>query len=310
MIRPRSRKPVAALAQPLAEDQSWVEPRCYEADNAEGIGEAFLHRAPDHSLVVETVCWQAGSGVAPHDHQTWGVVVGLDGEEINTMWRRLDDGTREGHARQARGAPPRPELERASEVTLRRGDVIKLLPDDIHSVANRSHTDRRCHCTSTAAISITLRDPSSIRLPTCSDLIRRETSPADAARRTPLLRRIAAVDDEAGAGHETGIIRGQEYDAERDVVGGAEAADRVQALCNIAGCFDIVGPGLCRAGGERLLAHVGVDDAGMNGVDANAITGAAEGNRRRLGEQCHAALRHGVDRIEPVTRSSRRSRRG
>ena len=87
------------------------------------------------------MCWQAGSGVAPHDHQTWGVVVGLDGEEVNTMWRRLDDGTREGHARQARGAPPRPKLERASEVTLRRGDVIKLLPDDIHSVANRSHTD-------------------------------------------------------------------------------------------------------------------------------------------------------------------------
>ena len=122
---------VAALAKPLAEDQSWVEPRCYETEDAQGIGVTILHSEPDHTLMVETVCWQAGSGVAPHDHQTWGVVLGLDGEEVNTTWRRLDDGKREGHA----------ELERAAEVSVRRGDVVQLMPDDIHSVTNKGQTD-------------------------------------------------------------------------------------------------------------------------------------------------------------------------
>jgi len=41
------------------------------------------------------------------------------------------------------------------------------------------------------------------------------------------LRGDAAVDDEAGPGHEAGIVRGEKDDALGDVVGHAEPADRV-----------------------------------------------------------------------------------
>ena len=55
------------------------------------------------------------------------------------------------------------------------------------------------------------------------------------------MRRPAAVDDQAGAGHEAGIVRGQEDDALGDVVGGAETADRMQRECGLACLLGIVG---------------------------------------------------------------------
>lgn len=117
---------VERLARPLADDQDWVEQRCREAPEEQGFGVTILHEEPDHSLLVETVCWLPGRGVAPHDHQTWGVVVGLEGRERNTGWRRLDDGSREGYA----------EIVPDREVIVTPGDTIRLMPDDIHSVRN------------------------------------------------------------------------------------------------------------------------------------------------------------------------------
>jgi predicted metal-dependent enzyme (double-stranded beta helix superfamily) len=117
---------VAAMATPLAADKSWLQPRCYEADDGQGIGITVFHEEPDNSILVETVCWLPGRGVAPHDHQTWGVVIGLEGEERNVMWRREDDGSKQDYAK----------LEQASEVVMRNGDVCRLLPDEIHSVRN------------------------------------------------------------------------------------------------------------------------------------------------------------------------------
>ncbi|MGI9423518.1 MAG: hypothetical protein ACR2PA_10020 [Hyphomicrobiaceae bacterium] len=122
---------VAALAQPLATDRDWIEPRCHATDESQGIGITILHAEPDNTLLIETVCWQAGRGVAPHDHQTWGVVVGLEGEETNVTWRRLDDGSQDGHA----------SLEPSDEIVVRSGDIVQLLPTDIHSVRNDGKTN-------------------------------------------------------------------------------------------------------------------------------------------------------------------------
>jgi predicted metal-dependent enzyme (double-stranded beta helix superfamily) len=117
---------VAALAKPLASETSWLEPRCYQAEEGQGIGIAVLHEEPDNTILVETVCWMPGRGVAPHDHQTWGVVVGLEGEECNVTWRREDDGQQPGYAK----------LSQVDETIMRNGDVCRLLPHEIHSVRN------------------------------------------------------------------------------------------------------------------------------------------------------------------------------
>ena len=110
----------------LAKDKSWLKPEYYKCDLKQGMGITVLNEEPDHSIFVETVAWLPGRGVAPHDHQTWGLVVGIDGAEINVNWKRVDDGNKENFA----------ELEILEEREIYSGDAVSLLPDDIHSVRN------------------------------------------------------------------------------------------------------------------------------------------------------------------------------
>ena len=56
------------------------------------------------------------------------VVAGVDGPEKNTFWQRTDDGSRAGYA----------ELNKVSESVFGVGDVVAMLPDDIHAVLNET----------------------------------------------------------------------------------------------------------------------------------------------------------------------------
>ena len=98
----------------------------YDCDPEQGFAINILHEEPDHTLLVEAIAWLPGRGVKPHNHKTWGVVVGLDGRETNVNWRRRDDGSQPGFA----------DLVAHHEVSVGPGDVVAFLPDDIHSVRN------------------------------------------------------------------------------------------------------------------------------------------------------------------------------
>ncbi len=121
---------VAPLAARLAETADWIRPEFYDVDESQGIGITILHEEPDSTLLVETIVWAPGKGVLPHDHQTWGVVVGLDGVERNTIWRREDDGR----------TPGRAKLTAHHETDVGRGQTIVFMPNDIHSVRNLGAT--------------------------------------------------------------------------------------------------------------------------------------------------------------------------
>lgn len=121
---------VVELAKRIAAETDWIRPDFYEVDETQGIGITVLHEEADHTLLVEAIVWAPGKGVLPHDHQTWGVVVGLDGTERNTIWRREDDGATPGHAK----------LVKAHEMDVGKGQAIAFMPNDIHSVTNL--TDR------------------------------------------------------------------------------------------------------------------------------------------------------------------------
>ncbi len=117
------------LALKASLDKALIQPAHYECDPEGGIGLHLLHAEPDHSLAVFMVSWLPGRGVTPHDHGTWAVVAGVDGPEVNTFWKRLDDGTRAGYA----------ELAPAGEQAIDAGEVVSMLPEGIHSVRNDSH---------------------------------------------------------------------------------------------------------------------------------------------------------------------------
>lgn len=119
---------VRPLAQRLAGETHWVEPRFYDADPEQGFTTTLLHEEADHTLAVFAVSWLPGRGTPPHDHGTWGVVTGVDGSERNTFWKRVDDGSRPDYA----------ELVKAGEKIVGEGDVLIMPADAIHTVTNET----------------------------------------------------------------------------------------------------------------------------------------------------------------------------
>lgn len=119
-------KRVSPIIEKMATDTSWVKPEYYQCDEDQGFGITILNEEPDNTLMVEVICWLPGRGVAPHDHQTWGIVVGIDGVEVNVDWLRRDDGSKPGFA----------DIEIGKETDVSRGVVVSFLPDDIHGVRN------------------------------------------------------------------------------------------------------------------------------------------------------------------------------
>lgn len=121
---------VNPLAERLALAKGWLKPEHYACDEEQGFGFHLLHEEPDHTLAVFAIAWLPNRGAPPHNHGTWAVVSGVDGQETNVFWKRLDDGSRPGYAK----------IVWNGEKHFGPGEVVAFLPHDIHSVVNE--TDR------------------------------------------------------------------------------------------------------------------------------------------------------------------------
>jgi predicted metal-dependent enzyme (double-stranded beta helix superfamily) len=119
---------VGPLARRLAVQKDWIRQKHYEVDEAQGFGVHLLHEEPDHTLTVFAVAWAPGHGTPPHDHGTWAVVCGVDGEERNVRYKRLDDGSRPGYA----------ELEVKHDFSADAGELVCMKTGGIHLVRNES----------------------------------------------------------------------------------------------------------------------------------------------------------------------------
>ena len=122
---------VSPLAERLAANtESWLSDDYYDCNDEQGFGVHLLHEEPNHDLAVFAVAWLPDRGTPPHDHGTWAVVAGVDGDETNINWKRLGDGSKPGYAK----------IEEYHRVVAKPGQVMTFLPRDIHTVWNE--TDR------------------------------------------------------------------------------------------------------------------------------------------------------------------------
>ena len=117
---------IKPLSKKIAANKSWVKPEYFNVDKEQGFGLHLPHEEKDHSLAVFAIAWAPGEGLAPHNHKTWAVVAGIQGQEHETSYKRIDDGTTEGFA----------DLVKTNEETIYAGDATCCLPEDIHSVWN------------------------------------------------------------------------------------------------------------------------------------------------------------------------------
>lgn len=83
-----------------------------------------LYEGADRSHALYLNALIPGKLTKPHNHGTWAVIVALDGEELNRIYVREDDGSDPGHA----------ALRLADEVVVKPGRGVAFLGDDIHSV--------------------------------------------------------------------------------------------------------------------------------------------------------------------------------
>lgn len=124
-----------AFANLLAAD-GWLPEHLARPDAksrmGDGIGQYALYRAEDGSLCLFALVVPVGAATPVHDHLAWGLVGLYRGEQHETVYRRLDDGSNEQRA----------QLEISKEQMLVPGEFYPLIPpvDDIHYVRTTSTT--------------------------------------------------------------------------------------------------------------------------------------------------------------------------
>ena len=77
----------------------------------------LLQEDPDQRFALYLNALNPGNETRPHDHTTWAVVVAVEGQELNRVYRNEGD---------------RLVVER--EIMVEPGRGIALMPDDIHSI--------------------------------------------------------------------------------------------------------------------------------------------------------------------------------
>lgn len=114
----------------LLKKPDWL-PKNFTQPNPEsalggGIGQWLLYRSQERSLTIFSLVIPPHAITPIHDHLSWGLVGLYQGQQEETVYRRLDNGAIAEFA----------QLETVGTYQVKSGDIYRLLPpdNDIHSV--------------------------------------------------------------------------------------------------------------------------------------------------------------------------------
>jgi predicted metal-dependent enzyme (double-stranded beta helix superfamily) len=86
----------------------------------------LLQEDGDHRFALYINALNPGNSTKPHDHTTWAVVVSVEGQELNKVYRRGADSLVVDH-----------------EIMVEPGTGIALMPEDIHSIHTTGEVSTR-----------------------------------------------------------------------------------------------------------------------------------------------------------------------
>lgn len=118
------RKDVEALA---GYSDFWTDTAFSPPEEGELQARYLIASESDTGISLYLNVMRAGKKILPHDHTTWACIAAVEGSELNTLYERHDDGSKEGYA----------ELSVKEVFEIRPGTSVALMPDDIHSVEIR-----------------------------------------------------------------------------------------------------------------------------------------------------------------------------